>query len=65
MAKLALLIALIALVLAFLAYQRAGGTQDVQLQIQSLQRAVEVAREETANALGRLEKVLRPSEGRQ
>jgi len=56
MAKLALLISLIALVVAILAYQEAGGTKD-------LARKIEAVRQETANGLARIEQAVRPTEG--
>ena len=52
MAKLALLISLIALGVAILAYQEVGGTKD-------LPRKVETLRQETADALSRMERALR------
>ena len=55
MAKLALLVSLIALAVAILAYQEAGGTKD-------LARKLEAVRQETADGLARMEKALRPSE---
>jgi hypothetical protein len=57
MAKLALLISLIALVVAVLAYQEAGGIKD-------LSKKIETVRQETANGLAALEKALRPSEAK-
>jgi hypothetical protein len=53
MAKLALLVALVALGVAVLAYQEAGGTKD-------LSRKLETLRQETADSLSKMEKALRP-----
>lgn len=62
MARLALLVSLIALVIAVLAYREAGGTRTLQENVRALQGALDVARKETAGALARLEQVLRSSE---
>ncbi len=62
MARLALLVSLIALVIAVLAYREAGGTRALQENVRSLQGALDVARKETAGVLARLEQVLRSSE---
>jgi hypothetical protein len=63
MAKLALVISLLALVIAVLAYREAGGSRALQENVRSLQGALEVARKETADALARVERALRsPSE---
>jgi hypothetical protein len=70
-----LLIAVVALIISILAYQRTGGTADVRRQMESgesytdLKKQVEslgtmtdALREKTADALERLEKVLRKTE---
>ena len=62
MAKLALLVSLIALVIAVLAYKEAGGTRALQDSVRSLQGALDVARKETADALARFEQALRSSD---
>jgi hypothetical protein len=56
MAKLALLISLIALGVAILAYREVGGTKDLPTKVETL-------RQETADALSRMEKALRGAEG--
>ncbi|HSE94633.1 MAG TPA: hypothetical protein VLD61_02000 [Methylomirabilota bacterium] len=56
MAKLALLVSLIALGVAILAYREVGGTKD-------LPKKIETLRQETADALSRMEKALRGVEG--
>jgi len=56
MAKLALLVSLIALGVAILAYQEVGGTKD-------LPKKIETLRQETADALSRMEKALRGIQG--
>ncbi len=70
-----LLIAVVALVLSILAYQRTGGTAELKRQIDSktssldlkkemdaLVAMADALREKTADALDRLEKVLRKPE---
>jgi len=52
----ALLIAIIALVVAIVAYVRAGD-------VQAVKRQAEQARVKTADALGQVEELVRPSEG--
>ncbi len=52
-----LLMSTTALVISLLAYQRAGG--DVRAQIGKLQQIVQSSRQETANALDRIEKFVR------
>ena len=64
MAKLALLMSLIARVLAILAYKEAGGTRALDEHVRVLQGALEAARRESADALARLERALRSSESR-
>ncbi|MBI3091021.1 MAG: hypothetical protein HYY96_10165 [Candidatus Tectomicrobia bacterium] len=60
-AWLALLIALVALVLSIIAYQRTGGLRPLQQQVERLRTEVpERARKEAAEALGRLQEKLRP-----
>jgi uncharacterized protein YoxC len=70
-----LLIAVAALIIAILAYQRTGGTQDLKRhlestsssldlkkQVDSLAAMTDALREKTADALDRLEKVIRKTE---
>jgi len=70
-----LLIAVAALIIAILAYQRTGGTQDLKRhlestsssldlkkQVDSLAALTDALREKTADALDRLEKVVRKTE---
>jgi|MudIll2142460700_1097286.scaffolds.fasta_scaffold11057_3 hypothetical protein len=70
-----LLIAVVALIISILAYQRTGGTADVRRQMdsgesfadlkkqaESLGTMTDALREKTADALERLEKVLRKTE---
>jgi hypothetical protein len=70
-----LLIAVVALVLSILAYQRTGGTAelkrlfestpssgDLKKQVEALNAIVDSLREKTADALDRLEKTIRKSE---
>jgi hypothetical protein len=75
MEALTLLIAVIALIIAILAYQRTGGTADIARRIESgvssedlkkqmatLTTMTDALREKTADALDRLEKVIRKTE---
>jgi uncharacterized protein YoxC len=70
-----LLIAVAALIIAILAYQRTGGTadlkrkiestistEDLKKQVEGLSTLTDSLREKTADALDRLEKVLRKTE---
>ncbi len=70
-----LLIAVVALIIAILAYQRTGGTAelkrqleskttspDLKKQIETLTVMTDALREKTADALERLEKVVRKTE---
>lgn len=59
MAKLALLISLVALGIAVLAYREVGGTKDLAQRVETLRQDL---RQETADGLARLEKALRGSE---
>jgi hypothetical protein len=59
MAKVALVISLVALVVALLAYREAGGNRALEDSIRSLQSALDVARKETADALSRMERAVR------
>lgn len=56
-----LLIAIIALVIALLAYSRTGGTQDLRAQVGSLDSVMDALREKTANTLDRLGGAVRGS----
>ncbi len=70
-----LLIAVVALIIAILAYQRTGGTADLKRQIDSAASSVDLKkqvesltamtdtlREKTADTLDRLEKMIRKTE---
>lgn len=70
-----LLIAVVALIIAILAYQRTGGTaelkqkiestippEDLKKQLNALVAMTDSLREKTADALDRLEKVIRKTE---
>ena len=70
-----LLIAVVALIIAILAYQRTGGTADLKRQVDSATSSVDLTkkvesltvmtdalREKTADALDRLEKMIRKTE---
>ncbi|RTZ91200.1 MAG: hypothetical protein DSY91_05365 [Deltaproteobacteria bacterium] len=62
MTVLAFIIAIVALVIAVLAYQKAGGIRDLQEQAEALRFVADNLREKTADALDKLEKTLRKSE---
>jgi hypothetical protein len=57
-----LIIAVIALVVAVAAFARAGGLQDVRHRLETLNVTAESAREKAANALDRLERLVRGRE---
>ena len=59
MAQLAFVISLVALGIAVLAYQEAGGAKDLTKRVESLR---EDLRRETADSLAKLEKALRSAE---
>ena len=61
LAFLALLISIAALIIAILAYQRTGTDLKLRDRVESLQQALDNARQETANALDRLEELVRGS----
>jgi len=75
MEAITLLIAVVALILSILAYQRTGGSTDLKRmlesrtssvdlkkQVESLVTMTDALREKTADALDRLEKVIRKTE---
>jgi len=64
MAILALLIAVVALVIAIAAYRRTGGVGDLQHQIQTLTSTTDSVRDRTADALNRLEQLVRGGKDR-
>ncbi|MFQ5830174.1 MAG: hypothetical protein ACE5JD_13610 [Candidatus Methylomirabilia bacterium] len=57
-----LIIAVVALVIAVLAFVRSGGAQDVRTRVDVLSSKTETARDRTANALDRLERLIRGRE---
>jgi hypothetical protein len=60
MAGLALIISIIALILSYLAYTRSGGsTVELKTKVEDLGISTENFREKTADALNRLEKMIR------
>jgi predicted nucleic acid-binding protein len=65
LAVLALLVSIAAIVIALMAYERTGADLKLRQQVESLQQALDGARQETANALDRLEKRLRGTQERQ
>jgi hypothetical protein len=60
-AFLALLISIAALVIAMMAYQRTGADLKLRERVESLQHALDSARQETAKALDQLEELVRGS----
>jgi len=65
LALLALLISVGALVIAMMAYQRTGADLKLRERVETLQQALDSARRETADALDRLEKLLRGAQERE
>lgn len=63
--ELALLVSLIALGISLLAYQEARGNRVLQQQLRTLQGALDLARRESAEALARLERAVRPPRDRE
>jgi hypothetical protein len=61
MAKLAFVVALISLVVAILAYQKAAGSGGLD-ELRTLKSALEVMRQETADTLARIERSIRPAD---
>jgi hypothetical protein len=61
MARFALFVAVIALVMAIVAYQKASGPGGPQ-ELKSVERALESMRKETADALSRIERSIRPED---
>lgn len=62
MSILALVISVIALILAILAYQKAGGTADLKKRVEALTALTDSLREKMADALSKVEKVIRKEE---
>jgi len=75
MEAITLLIAVVALIISILAYQRTGGSSELKRQVESMASSVDLKkqvdslttmtdalREKTADALERLEKVIRKAE---
>lgn len=62
MLVLAMIIAIIALILAILAYQRTGGELELRKRMDSLSGALDTLRERTADLLDRMEAALRKKE---
>ena len=64
MEVLTFLIALLALVVALLAYVRAGGKEEIRKQMDDLGVRADTAREKTADVLDRLEQMVRGKQAR-
>lgn len=62
MEALTLLIAVIALGLAIVAFKRTGGIEDLKRQVEGFGSKSETARHKTADALNRLEQLIRGKE---
>ncbi|MBI4413142.1 MAG: hypothetical protein HY576_02080 [candidate division NC10 bacterium] len=56
---LTLIIAMLALVIAVIAYTRTGGIQDLRRQVDSLSSTTESVREKTADVFSRVERLIR------
>ena len=59
MRTLTFIIAVIALVLATVAFQRTGGIEDLRHQVENLSTKTRTARDQTANLLDRFERFVR------
>jgi hypothetical protein len=59
MAGLALLLSIIALIVAYLAYRQSGGTTELQSKVEDLGITTESLRDKTADAIGRIERIVR------
>ena len=59
------IVAIVALVIAVMAYQKAGGIRDLQDQAEALRFVADNLREKTADALDKLEKSLRKTEAKE
>ena len=59
MAGLSFVISIVALVLAYLAYQRSGGTVELKTKVEQLGITTDTLRERLADVLGRMEKAVR------
>jgi len=62
METLALIIAVIALVIAVAAFMRTGGVRELKHQVQTLNSTTDSVRDRTADALNRLEQLVRGKE---
>lgn len=62
MEYIALVLSIIALIVAIVAYGRTGGIKEVKAQVSTLGNSVESVRERTADALGKVERLVRGSE---
>lgn len=62
METLSLIIAVIALVIAVAAFRRTGGLRELKRQVQALGSTTEFVRDRTADALNRLEQLVRGKE---
>lgn len=59
MAGLAFIISIIALILAYLAYRQSGGATELRSKVEDIGISTDSLREKTADALTRLEKLVR------
>ena len=62
MEVLSLIIAVIALMIAVAAFMRAGGVRELKRQVQTLSSTTDSVRDRTADALNRLEQLVRGKE---
>ena len=58
----ALIIAIVALIVALLAYRRAGGLRDLRGEIASLGSGLDALRAKTADTIGKVERAVRPGD---
>jgi hypothetical protein len=62
MEVLSLLLSIVALVVAVLAYARTGGVRDLKYQVTNMGSSIETLRSRTADALDKVERLVRGSE---
>jgi hypothetical protein len=64
MAGLAFVVSIVALVFAYLAYQRSGGSSELKAKVEQLGITTDTMREKFADALSRMEKAVRGGQGK-
>lgn len=64
MAGLAFIISIVALVLAYLAYRKSGGSEELKSKVDQLGITTDTLREKLADSLSRLEKAVRGAQAK-